>query len=148
MAIATAYNFYIAVASTPGSTSLTDLSSRCVSLKVNMPQAANEAQAAGDTHKKYRPGAGDPSIEATFRSDQAVSNVQHTLRAHRAITSTGFTVLARPLNAARSSANPEFGGQMAISGDVMEMDDNWGDVPSITVKFVPFGAFSADVSTS
>lgn len=148
MAIKTAYNFYVAVASSPASTSLTDLSARCTSLKINMPQAANEVSAAGNTHKVYRPGVGDPSIEATFRADQAVSSVIHTLRQHISVSSTGFTVSARPDNSARTSANPEYGGQMQISGDLMVMDDTWGDVPSVSVRFVPFGAFSADVSTS
>ena|SRR5687767_2604850 len=148
MAIQTAYNFYIAVATTPGSTSLVDLSSRCIDLKVNMPQHANEAQAAGDTHKKYRPGASDPSIEATFRRDDALLNVRPVLQAHLGITSTGLTVKARPINATRTSANPEYGGEMLISGDLMVVDDNWGDVPSITVKFVPMTTFTADVSSS
>lgn len=148
MAIKTAYNFYIAVASSPASTALTDLSNRCIALKVNTPQAVNEAQAAGDTHKKYRPGPGDPSIEATFRRDDALLNVRPLLASHISIASTGFTVKARPDNSARSSANPEYGGEMVISGDLMLMDDSWGEVPGITVKFVPFGTFATDVSTS
>lgn len=148
MAIKTAYNFYITVASSPGSTSQTDLSNRCSALKINMPQAANEVSAAGNTHKVYRPGVGDPSIEATFRADHAVGSVIPLLRSHISVTSTGFTVTARPDSGARTSANPDYSGEMQISGDLMVMDDTWGDVPSVSVRFVPFGTFAVTVTSA
>lgn len=148
MAILTAYNFYFAIATTPGSTATVDLSNRCTALKVNMPQAANEAQAAGNTHKVYRPGPGDPSIEATFRRDDALLNIRAVLQGHLGITSTGFTVAARPINGTISSANPEYGGQGIISGDLMVVDDNWGDVPTISVKIVPYSAWTVVTTSS
>jgi len=148
MAIQSAYNFYIAIASSPGSTALTDLSNRCVALKVNQPQVANEASVAGNTHKTYRPGPSDPSIEVTFRRDDALLSVRPVLQSHISIASTGLTVKCRPINAARTSANPEYGGEMVVSGDLMVMDDGWGEIPSISVKFVPFGTFAVDVSSS
>jgi hypothetical protein len=141
VAVETAYNFKITVNSV-------DLSDHCTALKVNMPQAVNEVQAAGDTHKKYRPGPGDPSIEATFRSDQSTQSVNYTLRSLVSITSTGVPIVARVKNTTRTSANPDYSAEMIVSGDVMVMDDNWGDVPSITVKFVPFGTFSVLTSAS
>ena len=141
MAIETAYNFKIVVNSV-------DLSDHCVALKVNMPQNVNEAQAAGNTHKVYRPGAGDPSIEATFRSDNSTSSVNYTLRSLVSITSTGVPILARVKNTTRTSANPEYSAEMILSGDLMVMDDTWGDVPSISAKFVPFSAFSVLTSAT
>lgn len=141
MAVETAYNFKIVV-------NAIDLSDHCTALKVNMPQNVNEAQAAGNTHKVYRPGPGDPSIEATFRSDQSTSSVNYTLRSLVSITSTGVPILARVKNTTRTSANPEYSAEMILSGDLMVMDDNWGDVPSITAKFVPFGTFSVLTSAT
>jgi hypothetical protein len=148
VAINTAYNFKITVASSPGSTSQTDLSDHCIALKVNMPQQANESQAAGATHKQYRPGAGDPSIEATFRNDHSTQSIEYVLRQHISMTSTGFGVTARVVNAARSSANPDYSAECVISGDLNVMDHNWGEIPGIGVKFVPFGTFSVTVTTT
>ena len=141
MAIQTSYNFYIVVNSL-------DMSDHCTALRINTPQVANEVQAAGDLHKKYRSGMGDPSIEATFRADDSTGGVSQTLRALVTPLSTGFTVEARRLNSARSSANPEYGGEMLLSGDLMAVDDSWGEVPSITARFVPFGAFATTVTTT
>lgn len=140
MAIQTSYNFYIKVNSI-------DLSDHCVSLKVNMPQNANEVQAAGDTHKKYRAGMGDPSIEATFRADDTTSGPGYVVRQLVTPTSTGFPVAARRLNTTVSSANPEYSAVMVVSGDVPVMDDAWGEVPTFSVKFVPFGTFSVASSS-
>lgn len=141
MAIETAYNFKITVNSV-------DLSDHCFALKVNQPQAVNEVSAAGDTHKKYRPGPSDPSIEASFRADNSTGSVTGTLRALVAITSTGVPILARLKNTTRSSSNPEYSAEMILSGDLMVMDDTWGDVPSITARFVPFGTFSVLTSAT
>ena len=141
MAIQTAYNFKIVV-------NAIDLSDHCVGLRVNTPQNANEVSAAGDVHKKYRAGMGDPSIEATFRSDFATGSVQGTLRALITPLSTGVPILARKVNTTRSSSNPEYSAEMILSGDLMEMDDTWGDVPTVTAHFVPFGTFSILTSTT
>lgn len=141
MAIETAYNFKITVNSV-------DLSDHCIALKVNTPQAVNEAQAAGNTHKVYRPGPGDPSIEATFRADHSTGSVTDTLDSLVSITSTGVPIVARVKNTTRSSANPDYSAEMILSGDLMVMDDSWGEVPSITAKFVPFGTFSILTSAS
>lgn len=141
MAVETAYNFKITV-------NAVDLSDHCVALKVNMPQGVNEVSAAGDTHKKYRPGPGDPSIEATFRGDNSTQSVQYTLRSLVSITSTGVPVVARVKNTTRTSANPDYSAEMILSGDLMVMDDSWGDVASITAKFVPFSSFSVLTSVT
>jgi hypothetical protein len=141
MAIATSYNFRIVVNSI-------DMSDHCIALRVNTPQTANEAQAAGNVHKIYRAGMGDPSIEATFRADDAVGNVNQTLRALITPLSTGVSVTARRLNSARSSANPEYTAEMIVSGDLMAMDDSWGEVPQITVRLVPVGSFTQVVTTT
>ena len=140
MAIVTSYNFHLIVNGTT-------MSDHVTSLKVGMPQTANEVSAAGDTHKKYRAGMGDPFIEATLRADDSTGGVNQTLRGLVTPTSTGFTVQARRLNTTISSANPDYTAQMIVSGDLMAMDDTWGEVPAITVKFVPVGTFSV-VSTS
>jgi hypothetical protein len=141
VAVETAYNFKIVV-------NAIDLSDHCVALKVNMPQAVNEVQAAGDTHKKYRPGAGDPSIEATFRNDHSTSSVEYTLRSLVSITSTGVPLLARVKNTTRTSANPEYSAEMILSGDLMVLGADWGAVESITAKFVPYGTFSVLTSAT
>jgi len=140
VAILTSYNFKIVVNSV-------DMSDHCIALRINMPQNANEAQAAGDTHKKYRAGMGDPSIEATFRADDAVGSVNQILGALVTPASTGVTVAARRINTTRSSSNPEYGGEMILSGDLMRLDDSWGEVPQITARLVPHGTFSV-VSTT
>lgn len=140
MAIQTSYNFKITVNSV-------DMSDHCISLRVNLPQNVNEVSAAGDTHKKYRAGMGDPSIEATFRADDAVSNVNYTLRALVTPASTGVTIVARRINGTRSSSNPDYTFEGVISGDLMAIDDSWGEVPQVTAKFVPVGALSI-VSTT
>ena len=140
MAIQTSYNFHIIVNGTT-------MSDHCVALKVGTPQTANEVSAAGDTHKKYRAGVGDPYIEATFRADDSTGGVSQTLRALVTPTSTGVTVQARRINTTISSANPDYTGQFILSGDLMAIDDSWGEVPTITAKFVPVGTFSS-VSTS
>ena len=57
------------------------------------------------------------------------------------ITSTGVPILARVKNTTRTSANPEYSAEMILSGDLMVMDDAWGDVPTISAKFVPYGTF-------
>jgi hypothetical protein len=141
VAIESAYNFKITV-------NAVDLSDHCISLKVNMPQQANEAQAAGDTHKKYRAGPGDPSIEATFRADHSTGGVNQTLSGLVLITSTGVPVVARVKNTTRTSANPDYSAEMILSGDLTPMDHNWGEVPTITAKFVPYGTFSILTSAS
>jgi hypothetical protein len=141
MAIETAYNFKAVV-------NAIDLSDHCIALKVNMPQQANEAQAAGNTHKVYRPGPGDPSIEFTFRADHSTGGVNQTLAGLVSITSTGVPILARVKNTTRTSANPEYSAEMILSGDVTVMDHSWGEVPTISVKFVPFGTFSILTSAS
>jgi hypothetical protein len=141
VAIQTSYNFKILVNSV-------DLSDHCVSLKIAKPQNANESQAAGAVHKQYRAGMGDPSIEATFRADDAVGSVNQTLRGLITPASTGVPILARRINAARSSANPEYGFAAIVSGDLMPLDDSWGEVPTITVKFCPISAYAEDSSTS
>jgi hypothetical protein len=141
VAILTSYNFKIVVNSV-------DLSDHCVNLKIAKPQTANESQAAGALHKQYRAGMGDPYIEATFRADDAVGSVNQTLRGLITPTSTGVPILARRINAARSSANPEYGFAGIVSGDLMALDDSWGEVPTVTVKFCPIGAYAEDVTTS
>ena len=140
MAIQTSYNFHVIINGTT-------MSDHCIGLKVGMPQTANEVSAAGDTHKKYRAGMGDPYIEATFRADDSTGGVNQTLRALITPASTGVTVQARRINTTISSANPDYTAQMIVSGDLMPMDDSWGEVPTITVKLVPVGTFSV-VSTS
>lgn len=140
MAIQTSYNFHIIVNGTT-------MSDHCVALKIGMPQTANEVSAAGNTHKVYRAGIGDPYIEATFRADDSTGGVSQTLRALITPLSTGVTVQARRINTTISSANPDYTAQMIVSGDLMAVDDSWGEVPTITAKFVPVGTFSV-VSTS
>ncbi len=140
MAIQTSYNFKITVNSV-------DLSDHCTNLKIAKPQTANEAQGGGDVHKKYRAGMGDPYIEATFRADDAVGSVNQTLRGLITPTSTGVPIVARRINSARSSANPDYTMDAIVSGDLMPLEDSWGEVPSITVKFCPVGAY-AEVSTT
>jgi hypothetical protein len=136
VAIQTSYNFFIAINGTT-------LSAYCTNLRVNVPQNANEAQAAGATHKQYRAGMGDPSIEATFRADDSTAGGPgYVLRPLVATSSTGFSVAARRVNAIVTSANPEYNGQFVVSGDLMAMEDEWGAVPSISVKLVPFGTFT------
>lgn len=138
--IQTSYNFHIVVNGTT-------LSDHCTALKVNQPQAVNEVQAAGATHKVYRAGMGDPSIEATFRADDSTGSVNYTLGALITPLSTGVPITCRRLNTTITSANPEYTMAGIVSGDLMRIDDSWGEVPSISVKFVPVGAFSI-VSTS
>jgi hypothetical protein len=140
VAIQTSYNFHIIVNGTT-------MSDHCVALKVGTPQTANEVSAAGNTHKVYRAGMGDPYIEATFRADDSTGGVNYTLRALVTPLSTGVTVQARRINTTLSSANPEYSGQMILSGDLMVIDDSWGEVPTITAKFVPVGTFSAASSS-
>ena len=140
MAIVTSYNFHLIVNGTT-------MSDHVTALKVGMPQTANEVSAAGALHKVYRAGMGDPYIEATFRADDSTGGVNQTLRGLITPTSTGFTVQARRINTTISSANPDYTGQFIVSGDLMAMDDTWGEVPSITAKFVPVSSFSV-VSTS
>ena len=140
MAIQTSYNFKITVNSV-------DLSDHCTNLKIAKPQAANESQAAGAVHKQYRAGMGDPYIEATFRADDAVGSVNQTLRGLITPTSTGVPIVARRINSARSSANPDYSFDAIVSGDLMPVDDSWGEVPTITVKFCPVGAY-AETSTT
>lgn len=141
MAIQTSYNFKITVNSI-------DLSDHCTALKINMPQNANEAQAAGNVHKQYRAGMGDPSIEVTLRADDSTGGVNQTLRALVTPLSTGVTVVARRVNSARSSANPDYTAEMILSGDLPAVDDSWGEVPMISVKLVPVGTFSITVTTT
>jgi hypothetical protein len=135
MAIVTSYNFSIIVNGTT-------LSDHCTNLKINLPQAANEAQAAGAVHKQYRAGMGDPSIEATFRADDSTSSVNYTLRSLITPASTGVTISARRVNTTASSANPDYSFVGIVSGDLMAVDDAWGEVPQISVKFVPQGAIT------
>jgi hypothetical protein len=141
VAIQTSYNFKITVNSV-------DMSDHCIALRVNMPQNANEVSAAGDTHKKYRAGMGDPSIEATFRADDAVGNVNQTLRALITPLSTGVPVVARRVNSTRTSANPDYSAEMIVSGDLDAVNDSWGEVPQITAKFVPVGTFAVTSTTT
>ena len=140
MAIVTSYNFHVIINGTT-------MSDHCIGLKVGMPQNANEVSAAGALHKVYRAGVGDPYIEATFRADDSTGGVNQTLRNLITPLSTGVGVQARRLNTTISSANPDYSAQMIVSGDLMPMDDSWGEVPTITVKLVPVGPFSV-VSTS
>ena len=135
MAIQTSYNFYIVINGT-------SMSDHCVALKVAMPQTANEVSAAGNVHKVYRAGMGDPSIEATFRADDSTGGVNQTLRNMVTPLSTGVAVTARRINTTLTSANPEYSAQMILSGDLMVVDDSWGEVPTITAKLVPVGTFS------
>lgn len=135
MAIVTSYNFAITVNGTT-------LSDHCTNLKINLPQNANEAQAAGAVHKQYRAGMGDPSIEATFRADDSTGSVNYTLRALITPTSTGVAITARRVNTTLTSANPEYSFVGIVSGDLMAVDDSWGEVPQISVKFVPQGAIT------
>ena len=118
MAIQTSYNFYIVINGT-------SMSDHCVALKVAMPQTANEVSAAGNVHKVYRAGMGDPSIEATFRADDSTGGVNYTLRAMVTPLSTGVAVTARRINTTLTSANPEYSFQGILSGDLMVVDDSW-----------------------
>ena len=140
MAIVTSYNGKITV-------NAVDLSDHMVTWKLAKPQQANEAQSAGALHKQYRAGMGDPYIEATFRADDAVGSVNQTLRGLITPTSTGVPIVLRRVNSARSSANPDYSFEGIVSGDLMAVEDTWGEVPQIAVKFVPVGAY-AETSTT
>ncbi len=132
MAIVTSYNGRIVV-------NAIDLSDHAKVIRVNDGHETRDATAHGNTAHNFRPGLGNHSIEATFFNDKSTASVETTLRTLTSITSTGFTVSARSLNSATTAVNPDYQFAAAIiDGDLMVMDDSVGEIPELTVRFVPY----------
>ena len=127
-----------------------DLSDHAKTIRVLDGRETREATAHGNTARNFRSGLGTHAIEATFYNDDASSSVNATLRALATINSTGFAVSARRLNSATTSVNPDY--QLAaavIDGDLNVMDDPVGEIPELTVRFVPYsGALVISTSAS
>lgn len=141
MAFFVSYNAFISVGGV-------DLSDHCTRAAVNFGQETRDATAHGDSQRKFRAGLGTPSAEATFWNDHDSGSVEATLRGGISITSTGLAIAIRQNNAARGTTNPEYSFEGIIDGDLMVLDDEVGELPSIGARFLPYSTVSVITSAS
>jgi hypothetical protein len=146
MAIITAYDAQILI----GPTGTSDFSAYCKKVTVDDGQETREATAFSNTYRVYRPGLGTPSIEATFYNDQADNSLNEILRAFISVSAptTTYNVVVRyQAGTARGASNPVWTmtGAM-LDGSLLALDDAPGEIPEITVKWLPYGTFSVSVT--
>lgn len=110
-----------------------DLSGHCRSVTLETTDDDVDITAMGATAKAYAKGLGDANITAEFLQDFAAGSVDATLYPLKA-SSTTFTVGVRPVNAARSTTNPEYQITAMLFG-YNPLDGAVGDASTTTVTF-------------
>ena len=141
MAVIVSTNAYISINGT-------DFSDHCRTVTYNDGQESREVTAMGDSTKRFRAGLGTSSVNASFWSDMSSGSISQTLASLTAVTSTGFSLLLRKVNGARTAGNPELQGEYIIDGEVNVMDENIGEVSQLTVAFLPYSAPTLVTTTS
>lgn len=141
MAFQVAYNAHVTINGV-------DLSDHCTMARFNTGQETRDATAHGDSQRKFRPGLGTPSFEFTLFNDHASASVESTLRGLVSITSTGVTVTAKKDNAVATTDNPRYDFQGILDGDLMVLDDEVGELPTITARFVPYASSFNVITTA
>lgn len=126
-----------------------DLSDHAKSIVVDLAQETREVTTMGASARNFRAGLQNPSITAVFRNDSAASSVEATLRALiTSATSGAVPVFVKKINTASTTVNPAYQFTLAIiDGDLNLLDAEVGEVPDISVKFVPYSG-TLTVTTS
>lgn len=142
MAVTVRYNAYVEV-------NAVDLSDHVTRVAINDGQESRDATTHGDSARKFRAGLGTPAFDITFLNDPASGSVEGTLRALIGVTSTGFNLFVKTTNGTPSGAsNPRYELVAVPDGDLMVMDDEVGEIASVSGRFVPYGAFSVITSST
>lgn len=125
-----------------------DLSDHIKKVTVAGGQETREVTAMGKTYKVSRAGLGTPKITAELFGDAASGSVNATLRALIAANTSGVTVLVKEFNTATTVVNPSFTMDGIIDGDLNVVDAAIGEVPMVSVTFVPFSTYTVSTSAS
>jgi hypothetical protein len=129
----------------------TDFSDHCTSVTVSDGSAAMDVTCMGNTYHIFRPGLSNVSFSATFKNDQTDGQVSETIRNLLGIvaSSSGFSAIVRYSSGLiLGTSNPVHTMNAIVDGEVNLMDDKIGEVPEITVKFVPYDSYSVSTTTS
>lgn len=141
MAIITTYNAKVLLNSV-------DLSAHTNKATVNGAVETKEVRVMGTAYALARPGYQTPSFELEFYNNHATGSVESTLRALVSITSTGVPLYVRYQNTTRSADNPEYYMDGVIDGDLNFMDDEAGELPMISARFLPYATFAIYTSAT
>ena len=110
-----------------------DLSDHVRSVTIETTDDDVDITAMGATAKAYAKGLGDANITVEFLQDFAAAKVDATLWPLKSGSST-FTVGVRPVNAARSTTNPEYQITAMLFG-YNPLDGGVGDASTTSVTF-------------
>lgn len=144
MAVVTTYDAQVTV---NGS----DLSNHVNKVTINNAQETKEVRVMGTAVALARPGYATPSFDVTFYNDRATTSVESVLRGLVGITATssGFDVVVKTFSSAiLGTSNPVYTMHAVLDGDVNVMDDEAGEIPMITGRFLPYSSFTVSTTTS
>lgn len=112
-----------------------DLSDHISEITLNMSAEDLDATAMGATSKAHAVGLRDDSIEITFLQDYASAKVDATL-APLVSSSTGFSIVVKPVATTVSSTNPSY-TMTGLLFDYTPIDATVGEISKPKVKFLP-----------
>ena len=112
-----------------------DLSDHVREIKIDMSAEDLDATAMGADSRAHAVGLRDDRMEVTFLQDYAASKVDATLSG-LVSSSTGFSIVAKPVNATTSSTNPSY-TMTALLFDYSPIDAEVGEISMPEVVFLP-----------
>jgi hypothetical protein len=112
-----------------------DLSDHVREIKIDMSAEDLDATAMGASSRAHTVGLRDDRVEVTFLQDYASAKVDATL-APLVGTTTGFTIVVKPTNAAVSATNPSY-TVTALLFDYSPIDATVGEISAPEVVFLP-----------
>lgn len=119
-----------------------DLSEYAKEVRVNDGYDQLDPTAMGDTARRRKKGLQDWTVEIQFLQDFAASKVDVTLSP--LVGADTCALVIRPVNAAKSATNPEWGGNGYLAS-YSPIDGSVGDLHTTTVTFLSNGALSRSV---
>lgn len=112
-----------------------DLSDHVREVKIDMSAEDLDATAMGADSRAHAVGLRDDRMEITFLQDYASAKVDATLSG-LVSSSTAFTVVVKPTNAAVSATNPSY-TMSALLFDYSPIDATVGEISMPEVTFLP-----------
>jgi hypothetical protein len=130
-------------------TSTNDLSAKVRSLRLSRTYDIHDNTRMGHTAHSRITGLEDWRAEVTFLQNFASTENEpiDALLAAKVLAGVAFEIAMRPVNAARTSDNPEFRGNVVIES-YEPMTGAVGDLLETTVPFLSAGNLSRLVSSS
>ena len=144
MAIRTSYDAQVTINSV-------DLSDHVNKVSVNGAVETKAVRVMGTAYEMARPGYQTPSFEVEFYNDHTSGKVESTARSLAGIvaSSSGFAVAIKwSSGSLLGTSNPVYNMTAILDGDLNFMDDEAGELPMFTMKFLPFSSFSVSTTTS